>query len=65
MAAWVCPDCEYRVNGGAHFDETREHVCDPRTVARVAAERLDESFGAFLASPAGRFEQHYARRREA
>jgi hypothetical protein len=59
MALWVCADCGFMVTGGA----PDEHECDPRTVARVAAERLDESFAAFLGSPAGRFEQHYAQRR--
>jgi hypothetical protein len=57
---WQCSSCGYIVNGGCDPDQ---HSCDPRSVIRHQAARLDETFAAFLASPAGLFEQHYARRR--
>lgn len=34
--SWICPHCEYRVNGGY----VEGHECDPRSVARVQAGRL-------------------------
>lgn len=57
---WQCSSCGFIVNGGSEPDT---HHCDPRSVVRHQAARLDETFAAFLASPAGQFEQHYARRR--
>jgi len=38
--AWICNRCGYRINGGAHFDEEREHVCDPRSVVRVQSQQI-------------------------
>lgn len=60
---WICDQCGYRVNGGAHFEDGREHECDPRSVIRVQTERLEESWAAFLESPAGKFEQFDAQRK--
>ena len=57
---WQCGSCGFIINGGCDPDE---HHCDPRTVIRHQAAKLDETFAAFLSSPAGRFEQHYAQRR--
>jgi hypothetical protein len=57
---WQCGSCGCIINGGCDPDE---HRCDPRTVIRHQTARLDETFAAFLSSPAGQFEQHYARRR--
>jgi hypothetical protein len=57
---WQCGSCGYIVNGGC---DPEAHHCDPRSVIRHQAARLEETFAAFLESPAGQFEQHYARRR--
>jgi len=57
---WQCNSCGFIVNGGC---DPERHECDPRTVVRHQMARLDESFAAFLSSPAGLFEQHYARRK--
>jgi len=57
---WQCSSCGFIVNGGCDPDE---HQCDPRSVIRHLSALLDETFAAFLSSPAGRFEQHYAQRR--
>jgi hypothetical protein len=57
---WQCDDCGFRINGGC---DPEKHECDPRSVVRQQAARLDESFAAFLDTPAGRFEVLYARRR--
>lgn len=56
---WQCDECGYRINGGCYPEQ---HVCDERSVVRRQVARIDESFAAFLASPAGRFEVLYARR---
>jgi hypothetical protein len=57
---WQCSSCGFIVNGGCDPDR---HECDPRSVIRHQTAHFDESFAAFLLSPAGLFEQHYARRR--
>jgi hypothetical protein len=57
---WQCGSCGFIVNGGCDPDK---HLCDPRSVIRHQTARLDETFAAFLSSPAGRFELHYAKRR--
>ena len=57
---WQCGSCGFIINGGCDPDE---HHCDPRSVIRHQTAQLDETFAAFLSSPAGRFEQHYAQRR--
>ena len=57
---WQCNSCGYIVNGG---HDPEQHHCDPRSVIRHQAAQLDETFAAFMSSPAGRFEQHYAQRR--
>jgi hypothetical protein len=56
---WQCSSCGFIINGGCDPDE---HDCDPRSVIRHQTAQLDETFAAFLSSPAGRFEQHYAQR---
>jgi hypothetical protein len=57
---WQCGSCGYIINGGC---EPGEHRCDPRSMIRHQVAQLDETFAAFLSSPAGRFELHYAQRR--
>jgi hypothetical protein len=57
---WQCGTCGFIINGGSDPDE---HHCDPRSFIRYQTAHLDEIFAAFLSSPAGRFEQHYAQRR--
>ena len=57
---WQCVSCGFIVNGACNPED---HHCDPRSVIRHQAARLDETFAAFLSSPAGMFELHYARRR--
>jgi hypothetical protein len=59
---WQCKNCGYRINGGS-YPVDREHACHPDGVVRHQAARLDESFAAFLDTPAGRFEMAYAQRR--
>jgi hypothetical protein len=57
---WQCGGCGFIVNGGC---DPEAHHCDPRSWIRHQMARLDETFAAFMLTPAGRFEQHYAQRR--
>jgi hypothetical protein len=60
--AWECDNCGFRISGGCYPDD-RIHECHPDGIVRRQAGRLEAEYAAFLETPAGRFEVHYARRR--